>query len=90
MSRKNIAVVFGSVLRKYRRKSQLTQEQLAFEANLDRNFISLLELGKRMPSLDTVLAISRALRLPLAVLMASVEAGLEESIDNTDPTSRSS
>jgi transcriptional regulator with XRE-family HTH domain len=37
-----------------------------------------MELGKRTPSLDTLLALSRGLQIPLAEILAIVEARLEE------------
>lgn len=46
---KELHGVFGSVLRELRTQVGLTQEQLGFECDLDRTFISLLERGLRQP-----------------------------------------
>lgn len=51
------------VLRSLRKEAGLTQEQLGFEANLRRTYISTLELGEQLPSLETVLKIAAALRI---------------------------
>ena len=65
---------FGKALREIRKAKGYTQETLAFECELDRTYISLLELGRNSPTLDTLLALSRALGIPLSVLAARIEA----------------
>lgn len=57
------ATSFGLVLRQLRAEAGLTQEQLGIAAGLERNFISMLELGQRGPSLETVFMIAAALRV---------------------------
>jgi transcriptional regulator with XRE-family HTH domain len=52
---------FAQVLRDARADAGLTQEQLAFEAGVDRTFIGLLETAKRQPSLSVIFALARAL-----------------------------
>lgn len=52
---------FGRVLRSLRQEAGLTQEQLGFEADLRRTYISLLELGQQQPSLITILKLATAL-----------------------------
>jgi len=42
-----------------------TQEQLAERLDLSANFIAHLERGSRKPSLDTLVALSRFLEVPL-------------------------
>ncbi|TXT21569.1 MAG: hypothetical protein FD134_2652 [Gallionellaceae bacterium] len=54
-------IAFGRVLRRLREKAGLTQEQLGFEAELRRTYVSILELGQQQPSLTTILKISSAL-----------------------------
>ena len=50
----DVAVAFGKVIRELRIGVGLTQEQLGFEADLRRTFVSLLELGQQQPSLMTI------------------------------------
>ena len=45
---------FGRILRAIRRERGLTQEQLGFESGYHRTYISLLERGKKNPSLNTI------------------------------------
>ncbi|HEK1520075.1 TPA: helix-turn-helix transcriptional regulator, partial [Pseudomonas aeruginosa] len=43
---------FGRALRQLRKRRNMTQEILGFEAGLDRTYISVLERGERSPTLD--------------------------------------
>lgn len=70
------AVAFGIVLRRLRRKAGLTQEQLGFEADLRRTYVSILELGQQQPSLGTVLKLSAALHVPAYQLIKLTEREL--------------
>lgn len=56
-----LAIVFGKVLRARRKEAGLTQEQLGFEAGLERNYISMLELGQRQPTLGSMFKLAAAL-----------------------------
>lgn len=59
---------FGQCLKNARIKKGLSQEKLAEAANLDRTYISLLERGKRNPSLLCIISICRALDISLSEL----------------------
>ncbi|MDN2699157.1 helix-turn-helix transcriptional regulator [Janthinobacterium sp. SUN073] len=59
-----IAIAFGTVLRRLRKDVEMTQEQLGFEAGLQRKYISELELGIKSPSLESVMKIASALKIP--------------------------
>lgn len=59
-------VVFGTVLRRLRKEAGLSQETLGFEADLQRNYISLMELGRYQPTIESVFKLSNALKLPPA------------------------
>lgn len=67
------AVAFGKVLRRMRKRAALTQEQLGFDAELRRTYVSILELGQQQPSLATILKIAAALGCSASELMAQVE-----------------
>jgi transcriptional regulator with XRE-family HTH domain len=67
------AVAFGKVLRLLRSEVGLTQEQLGFEADLRRTYVSILELGQQQPSLTTILKLAKALNCTAAELMEKVE-----------------
>ena len=54
---------FGTALRQLRAAAGRTQEQLAFEAGVDRTFVGLLESGRRQPSLSVLFALATALEM---------------------------
>lgn len=56
-----IEIKFGEILRKIRLSKGYSQQKLAFLSDLDRTYISLLERGLRMPTLETLFKISKAL-----------------------------
>ncbi len=69
----NVAIAFGRVLRELRKKTELTQEQLGFEAGLERNYISMLERGERQPTLSTLMKLAPPLRCTASQMVALVE-----------------
>lgn len=64
---------FGVVMRKLRKARNLSQEDLAFNSNLDRTYISMLERGLRQPCLPTITRIARALNIKPSSLLQLVE-----------------
>ena len=56
----------------------MTQEELGFEADLRRTYVSILELGQQQPSLSTILKISSALKISARELIAHVEDELKQ------------
>ena len=65
---------FGQTLRELRQKKGWSQETLAFEAGVDRNYISLIELGRNSPSLKMIFKLCRALGVSVRDCMSKVEA----------------
>ena len=72
------AVAFGRVLRRLRRKKGFTQEELGFEADLRRTFVSVLELGQQQPSLTTILKLGRVLDTRPGKILDLVEQEIQE------------
>ncbi|WP_244548809.1 helix-turn-helix domain-containing protein [Bradyrhizobium canariense] len=62
-------VVFGKNVRKFRQQRGLTQEQLAFEAEIDLTYVGGIERGKRNPSLVVMARIADALSVALTKLL---------------------
>lgn len=54
---------FGQILKKHRTNMELSQIRLGLLCNLDRTYISLLERGKRQPTLGTILSLSAHLNI---------------------------
>lgn len=72
------AVAFGRVLRRLRTEAGLTQEELGFEADLRRTYVSILELGEQQPTLTTILKLARPLKRSAQELVRLVEAEMHE------------
>ena len=64
---------FGAVLRARRLQAEFTQEQLAFEASIRRNYVSMLELGQHQPTLTMLFALAAALGCSPSDLLLEVE-----------------
>lgn len=77
MSGKSVAVAFGRVLREYRERSALSQEDLAAAAQVDRTYISMLERGTRQPTLETLFRIANALDVAPSTLVARTSSDLQ-------------
>jgi transcriptional regulator with XRE-family HTH domain len=67
------ALRFGVNLRGARKQAGLSQETLAYEAQVDRAAISVYERGGREPNLRTLLKLARALQLSPVALLDGVE-----------------
>ena len=65
----DIRVSFGRRLREVRKEQGISQEKLAASAGLARNFVSMIETGKRNVTIATVQKLARALKCRLADLM---------------------
>lgn len=59
----NIIKVFGTNVRKYRRKKNLSQEKFAELCGLHRTYISDIECFRRSISLDNIQKIADALQI---------------------------
>ncbi len=81
MDRSNPVIVaaFAEALRDARVQAGLSQEELAGRADVSVRFISLLETGKRQPSLSALAAISAGLGMPMSALVMTVEARVATS-----------
>ena len=66
-------IALGLVLRKRRVELKLTQEELSLEADLQRNYISLMELGQNQPTVTTIFKLAYALKLKPSAFIQLVE-----------------
>ncbi len=69
----DLRVIFGTVLREQRELTGISQEQLAFQSDLDRTFISKLERGLNQPTLETIFTIANVFERSPSELIALVE-----------------
>lgn len=57
---KRIVAEFAASMKKYRERRGISQEKLAEYANLHRTYIGALERAQKIPSLITIVKISKA------------------------------
>ena len=69
-----------TVIRHYRNQAGLSQQQLADSVGVSKGFISALEGGRSVPSLDMLVQLAEALNVPAGML---VNALVEEATKNT-------
>ena len=72
-------VAFGRALRKLRKNRHMSQEVLAFEAGVERNYISLLELGRNSASVKVIFKLAGALGLRPNQLIEAAENEMPQS-----------
>ena len=56
--------IFIANLKKYRKLSGLSQMSLAELCDMGGNYISQIEMGRRLPSFETIEKIAKALKIP--------------------------
>jgi transcriptional regulator with XRE-family HTH domain len=71
------SVLLGEALRRARKASGISQEELAFEARIDRTYVSQLENGHKSPTVEVLFRICPVLGMAASELIAQVERGLQ-------------
>lgn len=74
---------FGSNLRYLRRRAGLSQEELAFRANLHRTAVGMLERGVRVARVDTLIKLAGALGATPAELLDGLSWKPAEPVSGT-------
>ncbi len=62
---KRIVAEFAASMKKYRKRKGISQEKLAEYANLHRTYIGALERAQKIPSLITIMKVSKALEVSI-------------------------
>lgn len=62
--------IVGKNVRRFRQHREITQEALAFAAEIDLTYVGGIERGKRNPSLLVMARIADALDVPLTKLLS--------------------
>ncbi|GFD95967.1 transcriptional regulator [Alteromonas sp. KUL156] len=70
---RDVVLVCGEVIKAYRKKIDVSQEELAYRANLDRTFVSRVERGLRQPTIKSLLQIAQALEISASELVGKIE-----------------
>jgi transcriptional regulator with XRE-family HTH domain len=71
--------MLGRELRKARHAAKITQEELAFEAGIDRTYISQLENDRKSPTVAVLLRLAAVLSVPASSIIARVEKEMSAS-----------
>lgn len=71
-----------------RRELGFSQEDLAGHCQLDRPYISLIEVGRKQPTLSVLMRLAEGLQYPLADFMGRVQERyvLEQSASSSERT----
>jgi transcriptional regulator with XRE-family HTH domain len=67
---RNWPAIVGRNVKKLRQSKGLTQEQLAFAAEIDLTYVGGIERGRRNPSLLVMARIADALSVPVQKLLS--------------------
>lgn len=67
------SATIGETIRRVRSRRGMSMAEVAKEANISSAYMSILEAGKRDPSMGVVKAIAYAMRVPVTVLVAPLE-----------------
>lgn len=70
---KSLEQKIGEVLKELRLGIGLSQQALAYESDLERSYISALELGQKMASTETIFKLSGALGVKPSEFIRMVE-----------------
>ena len=65
--------LFGDEVVRLRRRLGISQEELAFRAEVHRTYISQLERGLKSPTLSVILKLAHALKVRARQLLTTVE-----------------
>ena len=69
MSKKTkILIAFGEIVREKRKERGLSQEDLAFKADLHRTYIGMIERAEKNITLENINKIAKALETPISEL----------------------
>jgi transcriptional regulator with XRE-family HTH domain len=68
-----VEIEFAVLLARQAIRSWLTPLELAFKADISRNYVSLLELGEKSPTVQALLRICKALSVKASRIIARIE-----------------
>ncbi len=70
--------LFGRILQELRTERGLSQEELGFESDYHRTYISQLERGQKNPSLRAIFRLARVLGVRPSEMIRRIESRVEE------------
>jgi len=79
----NVNLFIGNKITELRKSRNLSQEDLAYKANIDRTYMSSIERGKRSISLAVAIKLSSALEISLLKLIEKENGTYINGLDLT-------
>ncbi len=73
MPEKSLAVEIGHVLRDWRKERGVSQEEFAFRCGVSRTYMTHLEKGTNVPSIDVLARIARGFEVELSAIFLELE-----------------
>ena len=73
MKNNNYLIQLGERIKNHRLAQNLSQEELASKCEFDRTYISMLERGKRNPSLLNLLKLCTGLEIKIDELLKEIQ-----------------
>jgi len=83
MEIKQVYAAIGKTIREHRKIKGLTLEELADKAGRDWSFLSQVERGKSVPSIETLALLCEKLEIPLAELFTEQKPQIYKRDGNT-------
>ena len=75
----------GQALRKLRTELGWSQSELALRAQMDRNYLSLIEMGRNSPSVRMLMRLCRALNVDAADVLHDVQRRVQAQSPASPP-----
>lgn len=75
-----IKTYFKDVLREYRLKAGMTQEQLAGLVDVSKGFLGMMETGERWPNVDMMIRLAEAMRVRPGEMLDAVVARWKDDV----------
>lgn len=78
-TRSELRRAFGAVLKQRRLARELSQEEFAWQAGMDRSYVSQIESGKRSPTIEMLFRLAAGLRMDPAQFVRDIQAQIAPS-----------
>ncbi|QLY79209.1 MULTISPECIES: helix-turn-helix transcriptional regulator [Clostridium] len=73
MTKENKQKVIGEIIKNARTSKNLTQQKVSDDTGISRNYISDVENGRYMPSVETLLTLAQYLKIDLNLIPKMTE-----------------
>jgi transcriptional regulator with XRE-family HTH domain len=80
----SLALTIGKRLRQYRKKANLTQEEVSFRSGLHHTYIGQLERGEKNATIESIAKLSRAFGISLEELFKNIPTADQDESNTAD------